>query len=93
MDQTSPSRRFRIYRDDLLVLEGEDRPGILVSLAAPPPLPGSGPVTSYLTATFTSAEDEGQLGAAVRACSDTDGFLDAARDLGYRVEEDATLPA
>ncbi|WP_127794309.1 hypothetical protein [Agromyces sp. LHK192] len=81
------ARSFRLFRDDRLVLEVRDEPGILVSVSAPPPLPGTGPVTHpFATATFHSAQDEGELGGLLRGASDLDAFLAAAEAAGYRVE-------
>lgn len=79
---------YRLYRDDDLVLELQDEPGILISTSAPPPLPGQGPVTHpFATATFHTPETEGELGTMLRGAPDLDAFLEAARSAGYRVEE------
>ena len=86
-DTPSPPREYRVFRDDRLVLEIRGEPGILVSTSAPPPLPGTGPVTHpFATATFRTAETEGELGAMLRGAADLDGFLAAAEAVGYRVE-------
>ncbi|MDO9454719.1 hypothetical protein [Nocardioides sp.] len=78
---------YRVYRDDELVLDVADEPGILVSTSAPPPLPGQGPVThAFATASFYSATTEGELGALLRGAASMDAFLDAVREAGYRVE-------
>lgn len=83
-------RRIRVYRDDLLVLDLLDRPGALVSLSGPPPLPGSEPVTHpFATATFMTAETEGELGEHLRCAESLDEFLDDIRRHGYRIEEAA----
>ena len=78
---------YQLFRDEVLVLDITGRPGILVSTSAPPPLPGEGPVTHpFATATFRTAETEGELGAMLRAAPDLESFLDAARTAGYQVE-------
>ncbi|UOE42681.1 hypothetical protein [Agromyces larvae] len=85
--EPSGPRSYRLFRGDRLVLELRGEPGILVSTSAPPPLPGAGPVTHpFATATFHTAETEGELGALLRGASDLDAFLVAAEQAGYRVE-------
>ncbi|MRG60162.1 hypothetical protein GE115_09820 [Agromyces sp. CFH 90414] len=79
--------QYRLSRDGRLVLEIRGEPGILVSVSAPPPRPGTGPVTHpFATATFHTAETEGELGELLREASDLDGFLAAAEAAGYTVE-------
>ena len=81
-------RHILVYRDDRLVLDVVGRPGPLVSLSAPPPVPGSEPVTHpFATATFMTPETEGELGEHLR-CNDTlEAFIEDIRRHGYRVEE------
>ena len=80
-------RHIRVYRGDQLVLDLWDRPGILVSVSAPPPRPGQGPVTHpFASATFMTPETEGELGEALRDAETLDGFLATIRGLGYAVE-------
>ncbi|HSL34486.1 MAG TPA: hypothetical protein VK871_12595 [Candidatus Limnocylindrales bacterium] len=82
-------RHLLVYRDDRLVLDLWDRPGALVSLSGPPPIPGSEPVTHpFASATFMTPETEGELGEHLRCAETLDEFLDDIRRHGYRVEED-----
>ena len=83
-------RHILVYRDDRLVLDLWDRPGVLVSVSAPPPRPGEAPVTHpFASASFMTPETEGELGAHLRAAETLGQFLDEIRGLGYRVEEEA----
>ncbi|KRE21020.1 hypothetical protein [Agromyces sp. Soil535] len=81
------TRRYRVLLGERLALEIRDEPGILVSISAPPPPPGTPPVTHpFATATFHLAEVEGDLGALLRESSDLDAFLEAVARAGYRIE-------
>ena len=83
-------RHLLVYRDDRQVLDLWGRPGALVSLSGPPPLPGSEPVTHpFASATFLTPETEGELGELLRNAETLDEFLDVVRQRGYRVEEAA----
>jgi hypothetical protein len=83
------ARHLRVFRDDRQVLDLVGRPGILVSLSAPPPRPGEPPVTHpFATATFMTAETEGELGRLLRGANTLDAFVAATLRAGYRVEED-----
>jgi hypothetical protein len=85
-------RHIRVYRGDQLVLDLWDRPGILISVSAPPPRPGQGPVTHpFASATFMTPETEGELGEALRDAETLDGFLATIRSLGYEVEVDGEV--
>ena len=87
MTAQSP-RHILVYRDDRRVLDLLGRPGALVSLSGPPPIPGSEPVTHrFASATFLTPETEGELGELLRGAGTLDEFLDAIRQHGYRVEE------
>lgn len=80
---------FTVWHGDRLAVRGRAVPGVLASTSAPPPLPGTPPVTHpFATATFFEAETEGQLGALLRSASDLDGFFEAAAAAGYRVDVD-----
>ncbi len=82
-------RHLRVFRDDRQVLDLIGRPGILVSLSAPPPRPGEPPVTHpFATATFMTAETEGELGQLLRGADTLDAFVDGTLRAGYRVEEE-----
>ncbi len=88
MTTPRPARRIRLWRDGRLALELVDRPGILVSTSAPPPLPGDAPATHpWATATAFVAEWEGRLGELLREAPDLEAFLGAVRAEGYEVEE------
>jgi len=81
-------RHVVITRDGRAVLDLWGRPGILVSVSAPPPRPGEPPVTHpFATATFLRPEHEGELGELLRGAASLDEFLDAVRGRGYCVEE------
>jgi hypothetical protein len=81
-------RHILVYRDDRQVLDLWGRPGALVSLSGPPPLPGSEPVSHpFASATFLTPETEGELGELLRSADTLDGFLDDILQHGYRVEE------
>ncbi|MFF2775568.1 hypothetical protein ACFVU3_11720 [Streptomyces sp. NPDC058052] len=82
-----PTRRYRVFARDRLAAEFTDEPGVLVSTSTPPPLPGEAPVTHpFASASFRTAENEGELGRLLRNSRDLDTFLAAARAAGYRVE-------
>jgi hypothetical protein len=84
---TSP-RHILVYRGDRLALDLWDRPGILVSVSAPPPRPGEGPVTHpFASASFMTPETEGELGAHLRSAESLGQFLEEIEALGYRVED------
>jgi hypothetical protein len=88
-----PERHVCVYRDDRQVLDLYGRPGVLVSLSAPPPRPGEPGVTHpFATATFMTPETEGELGALLRGAESLDGFLAEVRERGYRVEEAGPEP-
>ncbi len=81
-------RHVLVYLDGRPVLDLWGRPGVLVSLSGPPPLPGSEPVTHpFASATFLTPENEGELGELLRNAATLDEFLDVIRQRGYRVEE------
>ncbi|GGR15071.1 hypothetical protein GCM10010196_04720 [Agromyces mediolanus] len=81
------ARGYLVYDGDQLALELREGAGILVSLSAPPPMPGSAPVTHpFASATFRMAANEGELGALLRTASDLGAFLDQVEARGYRVE-------
>jgi hypothetical protein len=81
-------RTYQLWRDGRLALQVTDRPGILVSTSAPPPLPGQGPVTHpFATASAYVPEWEGELGAWLREATDLDAFLERAAAAGYAVVE------
>lgn len=85
------ARHLRVFRDERLALDLVGRPGILVSLSAPPPRPGEPAVTHpFATATFMTAETEGELGRLLRGADTLDAFVAATVRAGYRVEEDPT---
>ena len=87
MTQPEEPRRYQVFAGDQLALDLRGESGILVSTSAPPPLPGTAPVTHlFATAAFRMAENEGELGELLREAADLDSFLDAACALGYRVE-------
>ena len=73
----------------MLELEIVDRPGPLVSNAAPPPVPGSPPPPphKFLTATAFVAADEGELRKLLDASSSLEEFLGKLRARGFRIEE------
>jgi hypothetical protein len=80
-------RHVRVFRDDRQVLDLYGRPGILVSTSVPPPRPGEPPVTHpFATATFLTAETEGELGRLLREADSLDAFLAEVAARGYRVE-------
>ena len=84
---SEPDRHVMVTRDGRAVLDLWGRPGILVSVSAPPPRPGEPPVTHpFATATFLRPESEGELGELLRGSESLDAFLDAVRDRGYCVE-------
>jgi len=86
---TASPRRLRVYKGDVLELEIVDRPGPLVSNAAPPPVPGSPPPPphKFLTATAFVAADEGELRKLLDASSSLEEFLGKLRARGFRIEE------
>lgn len=86
-DQEDRRRGYVVYDGDQLALELREGAGILVSISAPPPMPGSAPVTHpFASATFRMAANEGELGALLRAAPDLGAFLDQVEARGYRVE-------
>ncbi|MFB9308833.1 hypothetical protein BJY17_001701 [Agromyces hippuratus] len=88
-DEIAPVRRYRLRRDDRIVMEIAGEPGVLVSTSTPPPLPGAAVVTHpFATASFHSPSFEGRLAVLLREAADLDAFLDAAERNGFVVEED-----
>lgn len=80
--------RWHVFKDDRLVLEVRDVPGPIVSTSAPPPLPGQAPtVHPFLAASAFDPSTEGELGGILRSASSLEGFLEALRDAGFRVED------
>ncbi len=86
---TTNPRRFKVYKGDVLELEIVDRPGLLMSNSAPPPVPGSPPppLHPFLSATAFVATDEGELRKLLDASSSLEEFLGKLRAKGLRVEE------
>ncbi|SIN93071.1 hypothetical protein [Agromyces cerinus] len=88
-DEIAPVRRFRLHRDDRIVMEIVGEPGLLVSTSTTPPPPGAAAVMHpFATASFHSPSFEGRLGVLLREAADLDAFLDAARRIGFVIEED-----
>jgi len=78
---------YQLFRGDELVLELRDEPGVLISVAAPPPLPGQAPVTHpFATAAFFQPAHDGELVPMLNNAPDLESFLETARGAGYRVE-------
>ena len=85
---TEAARHVVLRRDGEDVLDLYNEPGVLVSLSAPPPLPGDQPVTHrFASASFLRPEYEGELGELLRGAESLDGFLAAVRERGYEVVE------
>jgi hypothetical protein len=84
------TRRFRVFRDGELVLDGREEPGPLVSVSAPPPLPGeTPPAHPFLSASAYRPEHEAELRRELDASGDLDEYIGRLRTLGYVVYEDA----
>jgi hypothetical protein len=85
---TGPAvRTWRISRDGRPVLLVTDRPGVLVSRAAPPPDPGQPPVTHpFLSASSLEASTEAELRALLEGQPDVESYLAALRRAGFVVE-------
>jgi hypothetical protein len=82
-------RRARVFRDGELVLDVRGEPGVLVSVSAPPPLPGSEPAAHpFLSASAYRPEHEEELRRELDASHDLDEYLGRLRALGYSVDED-----
>ena len=85
---TENPRHILVYMGDKVVLDLWDRPGVLVSVSAPPPRPGEEPVTHpFASASFMTPETEGELGECLRNASSLGEFFEQIQDLGYRAEE------
>ncbi|HEY3737244.1 MAG TPA: hypothetical protein VGL26_07345 [Jatrophihabitans sp.] len=79
------TRSAQVYREDLLVLEVTDRPGVLLSTAAPPP--GGAPAHPFLNAHAFDPFSEGELANIVWASQNYDDVLARLRDAGFSVVE------
>lgn len=80
-------RTWRVSRDGRAVLVVTDRPGALVSRAAPPPDPGQAPVTHpFLSASSLDASTEAELRALLDGQPDVESYLAALRRAGFVVE-------
>jgi hypothetical protein len=66
-------RTVGVYRGRRLVLTVEDRPGLLLSTASPPP--DGAPEHPFVNARALDPYSEGELGAALEAADSYDGFL------------------
>lgn len=81
------ARSWRVSRDGRPVLVVTDRPGALVSRAAPPPDPGQPPVTHpFLSASSLDASTEAELRALLEGQPDVESYLAALRRAGFVVE-------
>lgn len=84
-------RCLAIYQAGALVAEVWDEPGPLVTRLAPPPPPGTEPVTHHrFSSTAYVPEHEGQLRDLLDAASSLDDLSAKACAHGYHVEELAT---
>lgn len=82
-------RHARVFRDGELVLDVRGVPGPLVSVSAPPPLPGETlPVHPFLTASAFRPEYEQELRRELDASHNLDEYLARLRALGYLVYDD-----
>jgi hypothetical protein len=83
---TRPPTTYHVFAGDLLVLEVRDEPGILISVTAAPPPPGTPPTMHpFLTAAAYVPEHEGILGDALDRSTSFDQFIAELVALGYRV--------
>jgi hypothetical protein len=80
--------RYHVFRDDQLVMEVRDEPGLQVSVSAPPPAEGEPmpPVHEFASAAYYEPLLEWELAELLRSCSSLEEFLGKLRDEGYRVE-------
>jgi hypothetical protein len=83
------ARKLDVFRDGTLVLTVRGEPGPLVSVSAPPPLPGEElPAHPFLSASAYVPEYEDELRRALDASADLDDYVARLRAAGYRVAED-----
>jgi hypothetical protein len=88
VDEQRTARRYQVWRGGRLALDVRGEPGVLVSVSAAPPPPGTPPATHpFATGTAFVAEHEGELGALLRDARDLDAFLAAVVRAGYQVDE------
>jgi hypothetical protein len=74
-------RHFAVYKNSRLVLKAEDKPGILLSTAAPGP---EGPAKhAWINAQAYRSTVENELGALLRGSKNFDGFMGALLSNGY----------
>ena len=74
----------RVHLDDTLVLEVTDRPGVLLSTAAPPP--EGAPDHPFVDARAFDPFTEGTLAGILGESSNYQDFLDRLTEAGFRVE-------
>jgi hypothetical protein len=83
-DAAVAERHWRVFDGDLAILELSDRPGPILSTAAPPP--GGEPVTHpFLSATALDAAHEDRLHQLLTGSHSVDEFIAALQRAGYRV--------
>ena len=82
-------RRWKVYADDMPLLDISDTPGLIVDAHAPPPLPGQVPPKHpFLSAScFGDVMLCSQAGTLLRASKSLDEFLAKLAAEGFRVEE------
>lgn len=81
-------RRWKVYRNDVLVLEVTDEPGPIVSTAALPPDPAFVPPTNpYLSASARHPGSESEVHRLLEQARSLEQFLALLTAAGFRVVE------
>lgn len=78
-------RSAKVYRGDTLVLDVEDRPGVLLSTATPPP--GGAPEHAFVNARAHDPFTEGELATVLGGSADYTDFLQRLQAAGFTVDE------
>lgn len=87
-----PAPTWSIWDGELQILTVYGRPGPLISTAPPPPGPAKWQMHPFLSATASSPLHEDRLRRLLRASTSLEGYLQALRDAGFRVQEEAPRP-
>lgn len=89
---TGPAPTWSVWDGKLRILTVIGRPGPLISTAPPPPGSASWQTYPFLSATASSPIHEDRLRRLLRASTSLEGYLQALRDAGWRVQEEAPTP-
>jgi len=81
-------RTVRVLLKGDLLLDIEDRPGILTSTSAPPPKPWDEPTLHpFLSGSAYNPSHEGRLRTLLDQSKSFDDYVERLRAAGYQIEE------